>query len=190
MKTRCAWANNKSPIYQKYHDAEWGKPVRDDNKLFEFIILESAQAGLAWETILNKRPGYRKAFKDFNPTKVAKFQEVDVKKLLNNKEIVRNHQKINSAINNAKIFLTIQNEFGSFSNYLWGFVNQQPIKNSWQSNKVVPTTSPLAVLITKDLKNKGFQFFGPTICYSFLQAVGIVNDHTTDCFYYEEINKS
>lgn len=185
MKIRCAWAN-KSPLCQKYHDEEWGVPVRDDNKLFEFIILESAQAGLAWETILNKRQGYQKAFENFNPTQVAKFQEADVQNLLNDSNIIRNRQKIEASIDNAKVFLTIRNEFGSFSNYLWGFVDQQPIKNTWQKAKDVPTTSPLSILITKDLKKRRFQFFGPTICYSFLQAVGIVNDHTVDCFRYKE----
>lgn len=190
IKKRCAWAINKDETYQKYHDEEWGRPVFEDQKLFEFLVLESAQAGLSWQTILNKRSGYKNAFKNFDPKKVSKFNDLDIERLMNDEKIVRNRLKIKATIANAKAFLAIQKEFGSFSNYLWGFVNNKPINNHWQSQSEVPTTTSLATKIAKDLKRRGFKFLGPTICYAYLQAVGVVNDHTTDCFCYSEISQS
>lgn len=190
IKKRCAWAINKDETYQKYHDEEWGRPVFEDQKLKEFLVLESAQAGLSWQTILNKRSGYKNAFKNFDPKKVSKFNDLDIERLMNDEKIVRNRLKIKATIANAKAFLAIQKEFGSFSNYLWGFVNNKPINNHWQSQSEVPTTTLLATKIAKDLKRRGFKFLGPTICYAYLQAVGVVNDHTTDCFCYSEISQS
>jgi len=180
MKTRCNWAKDDQNIV--YHDEEWGNPQHDDRKLFEFIILEGAQAGLTWSSILKRREGYRKAFSNFDPLKVSKYTSKHVEKLLYNPEIIRNKLKIHSAINNAKQFLKIQKEFGTFDNYVWSFVNYRPIKNNFKKLSDLPTSSPISEKMSKDLKNHGFSFVGPTICYAFMQAIGMVNDHTSDCF--------
>jgi len=178
---RCPWAGN-DPLYQDYHDQEWGVPCRDDQKLFEFLVLESAQAGLAWITILRKREHYRQGFAEFQPEQVAGFNRQDVEQLLQNTGIVRNRLKVESAISNARLFLDIQAQFGSFSDYLWGFVDNRPIQNHWQDSDTVPATTPLSDTISKDMKKRGFRFFGSTICYAYLQATGLVNDHLTGCF--------
>lgn len=180
MRVRCAWA--KDDLNIKYHDDEWGMPQHNDRKLFEFLILEGAQAGLSWSTILKRRQGYGKAFSDFNPLKVSKYTPKHVEKLLANQEIIRNRLKINSAINNAKQFLKIQEEFGSFDKYIWGFVNHIQIKNNFKKLSDVPASTVISEKMSKDLRNRGFTFVGPTICYAFMQAVGMVNDHTIDCF--------
>lgn len=181
---RCAWVNPNNQLYVKYHDEEWSVPVHDDRKLFEFIVLESAQAGLSWEIILKKREGYRKAFKSFDPKKVAKMTEKDVEKLLGDASIVRNRLKITATVNNAQRFLEIQKEFGSFSDYMWAWVKNRPIKNRIKKIGDIPTTTPLAEAMAKDLKKRGFKFLGPTVWYAHMQAVGMVNDHTVDCFCY------
>ena len=178
---RCSWCGD-DPLYQQYHDAEWGVPCRDDKKLFEFVLLESAQAGLSWITILRKREAYRRAFADFDVKKVAAFTDADVVRLMNDAGIVRNRLKITSAISNARLFMEIQKEFGSFSDYFWGYVDNQPIVNRWKSLSDIPATTELSDLIARDMKKRGFKFFGSTICYAFMQAMGIVNDHTLDCF--------
>ncbi|MEK6980787.1 MAG: DNA-3-methyladenine glycosylase I [Thermoproteota archaeon] len=180
MKIRCVWA--KDDLNIEYHDNEWGIPQHDDGKLFEFLVLEGAQAGLSWSTILKKREGYRKAFSNFDPLKVSKYTAKHVEKLLDNPEIIRNRLKINSAINNAKHFLKIQEEFGSFDKYVWGFVNYEPIINNFKKLSDLPTSTPISEKMSKNLRNLGFNFVGPTICYAFMQAVGMVNDHTIDCF--------
>ena len=174
-------------MYRAYHDEEWGVPVHDDQTIFEFLVLESAQAGLSWRTILRKRENYRKAFAGFDPKKIAKFTARDVKRLLNDSGIVRNRLKIVSTINNAKRFLEVQKEFGSFSEYIWGFVGGRPKKNKWKSSKQVPAKTPEAEVLSKDLKKRGFKFLGPTVVYAHMQAAGMVNDHTTDCFRYREV---
>jgi DNA-3-methyladenine glycosylase I len=181
MRTRCAWAGT-DPLYVAYHDREWGRPVRDDHVLFEFLTLEGAQAGLAWITILRKREHYRRAFARFDPRKVARFTAADVRKLMANPGIVRNRLKIASTISNAKAFLAVQKEFGSFSQYLWGFVDDTPIVNRPSSPKGVPASTLLSDRISKDLKQRGFRFVGSTIVYAYLQAVGVVDDHVRDCF--------
>ena len=180
MKIRCKWA--KDDLNIQYHDNEWGIPQHDDDKLFEFLVLEGAQAGLSWSTILKRREGYRKAFSNFDPLKVSKYTSKHVQKLLDNQEIIRNRLKINSATNNAKQFLKIQNEFGSFDKYVWSFVNHKPIINNFKKLSDLPASTLISEKISKDLKNRGFTFVGPTICYAFMQAVGMVNDHTVDCF--------
>ena len=185
-QNRCSWSKGDD-IYEKYHDEEWGVPVYDDRKLFEFIILESAQAGLSWITILKRREGYRKAFADFNPEEVAKFNEDNIRQLLQNKEIIRNRLKIVSAINNAKAFLKIQDEFGSFSKYMWGFVGGKPIKNQFNDISELPAKTQLSEKISKELKKRGFTFMGPTIVYAHMQATGMVNDHCTSCFRYNDV---
>jgi len=184
MKKRCQWAKDEPNT--TYHDDEWGTPQHDDQKLFEFLILEGAQAGLSWTTILNRREGYRKAFSDFDAKKVSKFTQKRVDKLLQDESIIRNKLKINSAINNAKLFLKIQEEFGSFDKYLWGFVNHKPIKNRFKKQSDLPATSEISEKLSKDLKKRGFNFVGPTICYALMQAVGMVNDHTSECFLYRK----
>jgi len=184
MKTRCEWA--KDDLNAEYHDNEWGKPQHDDRKLFEFLILEGAQAGLSWTTILKRREGYRKAFSNFDPVKVSKYSLKQIEKLLQNPEIIRNKLKINSAINNAKQFLKIQKEFGSFDNYVWSFVNQRPVINNFKKHSDLPTYTETSKKMSDDLKNRGFNFVGPTICYAFMQAVGMVNDHTYGCFKYKK----
>ncbi len=183
--TRCAWAGN-DPLYQKYHDEEWGVPVHDDRRLFEMLILEGAQAGLSWITILRKRENYRKAFNNFDAKKIAKYNSKKVKQLLLNEGIVRNRLKIAAAIQNAKIFLEIQKEFGSFDKYIWQFVNGKPIINKRKSLKDIPAMTKESDAMSKDLKKRGFKFVGSTICYAFMQAVGMVNDHTADCFRYKK----
>jgi DNA-3-methyladenine glycosylase I len=180
MTVRCVWAKDDLSI--KYHDNEWGIPQHDDRKLFEFLVLEGAQAGLSWSAILKRREGYRKAFSDFVPLKVSKYTSKHIEKLLANQEIIRNRLKINSAINNAKQFLKIQEEFGSFDKYVWSFVNHKPIINNFKKLSDLPAFTPISEKMSKDLRNRGFNFVGPTICYAFMQAVGMVNDHTVDCF--------
>jgi len=187
MKKRCEWASNVDTLYTRYHDEEWGVPVRDDRMLFEMLILEGAQAGLSWQTILGKRENYRKAFDRFDAEQIARYSERKREKLLGDAGIVRNRLKINAAIVNAGCFLEIQAETGSFSDYLWGFVEGVPIINSWKSMQQVPATTSESDALSKDLKRRGFKFVGSTICYAFMQAVGMVNDHTTDCFRYREI---
>lgn len=186
---RCDWAGEVNELYIKYHDNEWGVPVTDDRTLFEFITLEGAQAGLSWLTILKKKEGYRKAFKNFDPKKVAKMTKKDVERLMNDESIVRNRLKIESTISNAKAFLEVQKEFGSFAKYMWGWVDGKPIQNSWKKMHDVPAETDLTRRMSKDLKKRGFRFVGPTIWYAHMQAVGMVNDHTTDCFRYKEVQK-
>ena len=188
MTTRCNWSTS-DPLYINYHDREWGVPVHDDRLLFEFLILEGAQAGLSWITILRKRESYRKAFDNFNPEKVAKYSAKRVERLLKNEGIIRNRLKINAAVRNAKSFLEIQKEFGSFDEYIWQFVNGKPKINRWKNLKDVPARTSESDLMSQDLKKRGFKFAGSTICYAFMQATGMVNDHTTDCFRYNELKK-
>jgi len=182
---RCPWGR-KDELYIKYHDEDWGAPVRDDQKQFEFLVLESAQAGLSWYTILKKRENYRVAYDGFDPEKVAKYDENKVEELMQNAGIVRNRRKIEASINNAKIFLEIQKEFGSFCNYIWKFVDNKPIVNSWKDISEVPAKTELSDQVSKDLKKRGFKFLGSTIIYSHLQATGLINDHLTDCFRWQE----
>ena len=184
IKKRCKWAKDESNI--TYHDNEWGVPVHDDLILFEFLILEGAQAGLSWRTILNRRDGYRIAFSNFDAVAVSKYTQNHVKKLAQNKDIIRNKLKINSAINNAKQFIKIQQEFGSFDKYLWSFVNHKPIKNKFKKHSDLPCSSIISEKLSQDLKKHGFTFVGPIICYSLMQAVGMVDDHTSDCFKYSK----
>lgn len=179
---RCPWAKLSNPLYVDYHDKEWGQPVHDDIKHFEMLTLEGAQAGLSWETILKKRPEYQKAFANFDPSKVAKFNLKKVEVLLNNPGIVRNRLKIESTINNAKAFINIQLEFGSFDNYIWKFVENKTIDNAFEDMKNYPTRTLLSDKISKDLKKRGFKFVGTTIIYAYMQAVGLVNDHLLNCF--------
>ena len=180
---RCDWVK-AHPLYIQYHDEEWGKEVTDDKKMFEFLVLESAQAGLSWITVLKKRENYRKAFANFDVKKVAKFTQENVEQLMQNEGIVRNRSKINAAISNACLFMGIQKEFGSFCNYLKSFLpDGKPIINHWKNIKEVPASTPLSDAISKDMKKRGFKFFGTTICYAHLQAVGYVNDHLVNCAY-------
>ena len=185
MIIRCEWAGDDS-LMQRYHDEEWGTPKHDDRRLFEDLVLDGAQAGLSWLTILRKRENYRTAFDNFDPAKVAAYDEAKIEELLSNPGIIRNRQKINSAIKNAKAFLKIQEEFGSFDAYIWGFVDGKPIQNAWQTMSELPAKTELSEEISKDLKRRGFSFVGPTITYAFIQAVGIVNDPTVDCFRYND----
>lgn len=187
MITRCDWCENTFEQYVRYHDQEWGVPVHDDTAQFELLILESAQAGLSWSTILKKREGYRKAFANFNVEKVARFNENRIQQLLANPAIVRNELKIRSAINNAQRFIEIQEEFGSFDNYIWRFVNGHPIQNNWNSMDQVPATTAISDQLSKDLKQRGFKFVGSTTIYAYMQATGMVNDHLTSCFRHAEI---
>ena len=179
---RCKWSEGASLDYIAYHDTEWGVPVYDDRKQFEFLILEGAQAGLSWSTILNKREGYRKAFADFDPQKVARFTEKRIEKLLQDPGIVRNRLKVRSAVGNAKAFLAVQKEFGSFSDYIWGFVDGKPVQNRFRKDSDVPPTSKQSDALSKDLKKRGFKFVGSTIVYAHMQATGLVNDHVVGCF--------
>ena len=179
---RCTWAKDEPNL--TYHDKEWGRAQHDDQKLFEFLILEGAQAGLSWVTILKRRDGYRKAFSNFDVLKVSKFTQKRVEKLLQDESIIRNKLKVNSAVKNAKAFLNIQTEFGSFDKYLWGFVNHKPIKNKFKKLSDIPTSTEISEKLSKDLKKRGFSFVGPTICYALMQATGMVNDHTSNCFLY------
>jgi len=185
-KPRCAWCTN-NPLYIVYHDSEWGVPIRDDKLLFEFLILEGMQAGLSWLTILKKRPAFRKAFANFNPQKVARFDQNKIDLLLNNTDIIRNKLKITAAIQNAKGFLAIKKEWGSFANYIWHFVDGKPIQNHWKNVSQAPAKTAISDAMSKDLKKRGFKFVGSTICYAFMQAVGMVNDHTVDCFRYQAL---
>lgn len=180
-KSRCQWVNS-DPLYIEYHDQEWGVPVYDEQKLFEFLLLEGAQAGLSWITILKRRENYRQAFDEFNPQKIAKYNEKKLATLLTDVGIIRNRLKIQAAVLNAQAFLQVKEEFGSFSDYIWQFVEGKPILNHWPDMSKVPVSTPISDAMAKDLKKRGFKFVGTTICYAFMQAVGMVNDHTKDCF--------
>ncbi len=183
---RCSWCLGRE-IYLDYHDREWGVPLHDDRKLFEFLALEGVQAGLSWITVLKKRPAYREAFDDFDFNRVAEYDERKIQSLLANPGIVRNKLKIHSAIRNARAFIRVREQFGSFDHYIWNFVDGQPIQNAWQNGSQIPAATPLSNKISKDLKQRGFNFVGPTIIYAHMQATGMVNDHTTDCFRYAEV---
>jgi len=185
-KKRCAWAESGNELYIQYHDREWGVPVHEDRKQFEFLILEGAQAGLSWSTVLNKREGYRKAFANFDPVKVARFSEKKIETLIQNSSIIRNRLKITSAVSNARAFLAIQKEYGSFDTYIWAFVGGKPLQNRWKTMAEVPATSPESDALSKDLKQRGLKFVGSTILYAHLQAAGLVNDHLLSCFRYRE----
>ncbi len=189
MPIRCFWASTDNSLYLDYHDREWGVPVHDDRILYEFLILEGAQAGLSWYTILNKRPNYRLAFDGFDPQKIAGYDEQKVAALMQNSGIIRNRLKISAAIRNAQSLLKVQDEFGSFDAYLWQFIGGKPIVNAWTSGHEIPAATDASRRMSKDLLQRGFRFVGPTICYAYMQAVGLVNDHTTDCFRYNEILK-
>ncbi|MGW8180422.1 MAG: DNA-3-methyladenine glycosylase I [bacterium] len=186
MTIRCEWAGD-DPLMQEYHDREWGVPKRDDRRLFEDLVLDGAQAGLSWMTILRKRENFRQAFDNFDPVVVAQYDEAKIVELLQNPGIIRNRQKVNSAVKNAQALLKVQEEFGSFDAYLWDFVEGKPIQNAWQAMSELPAKTELSEEISKDLKKRGFSFVGPTITYAFMQAVGLVNDHTIDCFPHREI---
>jgi DNA-3-methyladenine glycosylase I len=179
---RCQWAEGNGPDYIRYHDVEWGVPVRDDRTQFEFLVLEGAQAGLSWSTILNKRDGYRRLFAGFDPGKVARFTPQRIEKILLDPSIVRNRLKVQSAVSNARAFLEVRKEFGTFSDYIWGFVDGKPIQNRFREDSDVPATSPESDALSKDLKKRGFKFVGSTIVYAHMQATGMVNDHVTGCF--------
>lgn len=185
--TRCHWVPVGNQLYENYHDEEWGVPVHDDKKHFEFLSLEGAQAGLSWLIILKRREGYRQAFANFDPVKIARFDEAKIAELLADEGIVRNKLKILSVINNAKLFLEIQREFGSFDHYIWQFVQGKPIQRHWSNYQEIPTETPESKALSLDLKNRGFKFVGPTVMYAHMQATGLVNDHTTDCFRYKEL---
>jgi len=185
-KTRCGWCGTDS-LYVKYHDEEWGVPVKDDKTLFEFLLLETFQAGLSWVTILRKRENFREAFDNFDYKKIAKYDQSKIDSLLKNEGIIRNKLKVNAAITNALSFIEIQNEFGSFSKYIWGFVNDETIVNKWIDSSEVPATSPISDALSKDLKKRGFKFVGSTIIYATMQATGMVNDHIEDCFRYQKV---
>jgi len=186
MKTRCTWAGT-DPIYIRYHDTEWGVPVHDDRRLFEFLILEGAQAGLSWLTVLKKRSNYIKAFDNFDPHKIVAYNPRKVKELISNAGIIRNRLKIEAAIQNAGSYLAVQKEFGSFDKYIWQFVGGKTLKNSWNAVAEIPAQTQASAAMSSDLKKRGFKFVGPTICYAFMQATGLVNDHTVDCFRYREV---
>jgi DNA-3-methyladenine glycosylase I len=188
-RTRCAWPGS-DPLYQAYHDEEWGVPVHDDRLLFEFLILEGAQAGLPWITILRKRPAYRAAFSGFDPEAVAHYDEAKTAELLANPGIVRNRLKVAAAISNARAFLEVREEFGSFDAYQWRFVDGSPIRNAWKSIREIPASTPVSDAMSRDLKQRGFRFVGSTICYAHMQAVGMVNDHTVDCFRWAELGRT
>ena len=189
MKNRCSWCGD-DPLYTSYHDHEWGVPLHDDKRLFEFLTLEGAQAGLSWVTILKKRENYRKAFNAFDCDIIARYTETDIKRLLADAGIVRNRLKIESAIKNAQGTLSIIEEFGSLDDYLWRYVDGQPIQNNWTSTADIPANTNRSDAMSKDLKKRGFNFVGSTICYAFMQATGMVNDHTTDCFRHVELSNS
>jgi len=185
-RRRCAWVGD-DPLYVGYHDEEWGVPIHDDRLLFEFLVLEGAQAGLSWLTILRKREGYRRAFAGFAPEAVAALDDDDIARLIADPGIVRNRLKVRSAVTNARAFLKVQEEFGNFADYIWGFVDGRPIQNSWKTIDEIPVVTPEAERLSKDLKRRGFRFVGPTICYAHMQATGMVNDHTVDCFRWSEL---
>jgi DNA-3-methyladenine glycosylase I len=182
----CEWALSGNELYRRYHDEEWGVPVRDDRRQFEFLTLESAQAGLSWACILNKREGYRRAFADFDPEKVARFTEKRIAKILEDPGIVRNKLKVAAAVNNARLFLAVQEEFDGFAKYIWRFVGGKPIQNRWAAKGHVPATTPESDALSKDLKQRGFKFVGSTIIYAHMQATGMVNDHTLGCFRHKQ----
>jgi len=184
-KIRCPWGEHES--MREYHDTEWGVPVYNDKKIFEFLILEGAQAGLSWSTILKRREGYRNAYKNFDPKKIAKFTDRDIKRLLNDSGIIRNRLKVAASISNAKCFLEVQKEFGTFSKYIWGFVDGKPIDNRLKKQSDIPATSDISDKLSKDLKKRGFKFVGSTIIYAHMQATGMVNDHVTTCFRHKEV---
>lgn len=187
MKKRCEWSEGSFEAYVRYHDEEWGVPVHDDRTHFEFLILEGAQAGLSWATVLQRREGYRNAFANFDPSVVATFSQEKVEELLQDTGIIRNRLKVQGTVINAQKFLEVQKEFGSFDAYIWSFVNGKPIVNAWEHMSQVPATSPESDALSKDLKKRGFKFVGSTIMYAYMQACGLVNDHTTDCYRYAEI---
>lgn len=187
--SRCSWCGT-DPLYTKYHDEEWGVPEHDDRKLFEMLILEGAQAGLSWITVLKKRENYRKAFNNFDVVKISKYSENKIAKLLENPGIIRNRLKVNAAVTNAKAYLQVQKEFGSFDKYIWQFVDDKPITNKFKSLKDLPAKTEISDNMSKDLKKRGFKFVGSTICYAFMQATGMVNDHVTGCFRYSKSIKS
>ena len=187
VKKRCVWAGESNPLLLEYHDREWGVPVHDDAKHFEFLVLEGAQAGLSWSVVLNKREGYRRAFSEFDPQKVARYTEKRVQKLLLDSGIIRNRQKIDAAVRNARAFLSIQEEFGSFDAFAWRFVGGRPKVNRWKVMKQIPAASNESDAFSKDLKQRGFSFVGSTVIYAHMQAVGMVNDHLVDCFRYREV---
>lgn len=184
---RCGWAEGTFPEYVRYHDEEWGVPVRDDRGQFEFLILESAQAGLSWATILKRREGYRRAFAGFDPARVARFRRPRIERLLDNPGIIRNRAKVEAAVNNAKRFMEVQGEFGSFSAYIWGFVGGVPLVNRWRRDDEVPPTSEQSVALSRDMKTRGFRFVGSTILYAHMQATGLVNDHLVSCFRHRQV---
>ncbi|HEX6993285.1 MAG TPA: DNA-3-methyladenine glycosylase I [Gammaproteobacteria bacterium] len=187
---RCAWSEGVDQEYLDYHDREWGVPVHDDNTHFEFLILEAAQAGLSWRTVLRKRAGYRRAFADFDPARVARFNSRSIERLLADPGIIRNRQKIEAAVTNAKRFLDVQEEFGSFDAYVWRFVDGRPIVNAWRRQSDVPATSAESDALSRDLKQRGFKFVGSTVVYAHMQATGLVNDHVVDCFRYEPCRRA
>ena len=188
-KARCRWVDINDPLYRDYHDMEWGKPVHDDRKLYEFLILEGAQAGLSWKTILQRRNLYRSAFSGFQPEIIAEYGADDISRLMKDTGIIRNRLKINSAVNNARQFIRVQGEFGTFDAYMWGFVGGKALNGDRKSIEEIPPHTSLSKEISKDLRRRGFNFVGSTICYSFMQAVGIVNDHTVECFRYSEVQE-
>ncbi|MFX1571478.1 MAG: DNA-3-methyladenine glycosylase I [Promethearchaeota archaeon] len=188
MINRCSWVGD-NPQMREYHDKEWGTPIHDDRLLFEFLNLEGAQAGLNWTTILRKRENYRKAFNDFDAQKIVNYNEKIIEELLNNEGIIRNRRKIEAVISNAKAFLKVKKEYGSFDKYIWKFVGHKQIINNFKDLSELPSKTEISEQMSKDLKKRGFKFVGPTICYAFMQAVGMVNDHVIDCFRYEEINQ-
>ncbi len=187
-RIRCSWAGN-IPIYVDYHDNEWGRPTHDERELFELLVLEGAQAGLSWLTILKKREAYREAFDGFDPAKVALYDEAKIEELMANEGIVRNRRKIEASVVNAKLFLDVVEEFGSFDAFIWEYVDGEPIVNHWKTQEDVPATTPLSDRISKDLKNRGFKFVGSTIVYAYMQSIGMVNDHVVDCFVREEMER-
>lgn len=186
QKHRCSWVPQGGTLYERYHDEEWGVPVYDDMIIFEFLVLESAQAGLSWRTILGRREGYRSAFSEFIPDKVALYTQKDIECLLKNARIIRNRKKIEATVHNAQRFLEVQNEHGSFSNYIWGFAGGIPKQNAWKRDADVPAKTETSEAIARDMKKRGFTFLGPTIMYAHMQATGMVNDHITSCFRYQQ----
>ncbi|MHB8771018.1 MAG: DNA-3-methyladenine glycosylase I [Syntrophales bacterium] len=188
MKHRCEWSGT-DPLYVAYHDAEWGVPLHDDRRLFEFLLLEGAQAGLSWLTILKRREGYRKAFAGFDVRKIAEYSDADTSRLLADPGIIRNRLKVAAAVTNARAFLRVQEEFGSFDRYLWRFVDGRPVQNARQQITDIPSRTPVSDALSRDLKKRGFAFVGSTICYAFMQAVGMVNDHVVDCFRHDQVKK-
>ena len=186
-KERCPWSHGVSDTYEAYHDCEWGVPARDDATQFEFLVLESAQAGLSWSTVLHKRAGYRRAFAKFDPVKVARFTPARIEKLVADPAIIRNRRKIEATVTNAQAFLATQEEFGSFADYIWGFVDGEPVVNRWRRQQDVPATSAVSDALGKDMKRRGFKFVGSTIMYAHMQATGLVNDHLVGCFRYRQV---